>query len=157
MKRPAGMLLLSAALGAGVVCPLSAQTAEQPARRPKVGIALGGGGARGFAHIGALRALEAMHIPIDYIAGTSMGSVVGSLYALGYSPDQMEQVVAKIHWDTVFDDTREIVAQLPLQSMLDRDQPSQAPVTTASSSAARAARAGRPPRRFISRISTAHE
>jgi NTE family protein len=101
------MLLLSAALGAGVVCPLSAQTAEQPARRPKVGIALGGGGARGFAHIGALRALEAMHIPIDYIAGTSMGSVVGSLYALGYSPDQMEQVVAKIHWDTVFDDTPE--------------------------------------------------
>ena len=60
--------------------PLSAQ---------KVGLVLSGGGAKGMAHIGVIRALEENGIPIDYIAGTSMGAVIGSLYAMGYSPDEM--------------------------------------------------------------------
>ena len=59
---------------------LSAQT---------VGLVLSGGGAKGIAHIGLLKALEENNIPIDYIAGTSMGAIVGALYAMGYTPDEM--------------------------------------------------------------------
>ena len=58
----------------------------------KVGLVLSGGGAKGLTHIGIIRALEENNIPIDYIAGTSMGAIVGSLYAMGYSPDDMEKV-----------------------------------------------------------------
>jgi NTE family protein len=60
----------------------------------KVGLVLSGGGAKGISYIGALRALEANEIPIDYIVGTSIGGVVGGLYAAGYSPDEMEAIIA---------------------------------------------------------------
>lgn len=63
------------------------------ARSQKVGIVLSGGGASGIAHIGVLKALEENNIPIDYITGTSMGALVGSLYAMGYSPKEMEEMV----------------------------------------------------------------
>ncbi len=63
------------------------------AHTQKVGLVLSGGGARGMAHIGVIRALEENDIPIDYITGTSMGAVIGSLYAMGYSPDEMEQLI----------------------------------------------------------------
>lgn len=59
----------------------------------KVGLVLSGGGAKGLTHIGIIRALEENNIPIDYIAGTSMGAIVGSLYAMGYSPDDMEKLL----------------------------------------------------------------
>ena len=58
-----------------------------------MGLVLSGGGAKGLTHIGIIRALEENGIPIDYIAGTSMGSIVGSLYAMGYSPDEMEALL----------------------------------------------------------------
>ena len=88
----------------GVASALPAQTPDAPPRRPKIGLALGGGGARGTAHIGVIRALEQMHIPIDYVAGTSMGSIIGGLYSCGYTPDQMESLIGSIHWDTLFQD-----------------------------------------------------
>ena len=59
----------------------------------KVGVVLSGGGARGIAHIGVLKALEENHIPIDYITGTSQGALIGALYAMGYSPAQIETLV----------------------------------------------------------------
>lgn len=59
----------------------------------KIGLVLSGGGAKGMAHIGVIRALEENGIPIDYVAGTSMGAVIGSLYAMGYSPDEMENLI----------------------------------------------------------------
>ncbi len=59
----------------------------------KVGVVLSGGGARGLAHIGVLKALEENHIPIDYITGTSMGAIIASFYAIGYSPEQIEDIV----------------------------------------------------------------
>ncbi|HLG33683.1 MAG TPA: patatin-like phospholipase family protein, partial [Bacteroidia bacterium] len=59
----------------------------------KVGLVLSGGGARGMAHIGVIKFLEENNIPIDYIAGTSAGAVVGSLYAQGYSPEEMIRLV----------------------------------------------------------------
>lgn len=62
-------------------------------RAQKVGLVLSGGGAKGMTHIGIIRALEENNIPIDYIAGTSMGAIIGSLYAMGYSPDDMEALL----------------------------------------------------------------
>ena len=59
----------------------------------KVGLVLSGGGAKGLTHIGIIRALEENNIPIDYITGTSMGAIIGSLYAMGYSPDDMEKLI----------------------------------------------------------------
>ncbi len=60
----------------------------------KVGLVLSGGGAKGMAHIGVIRALEENEIPIDYVTGTSMGAIIGSLYAMGYTPDEMERLIA---------------------------------------------------------------
>ena len=73
--------------------------------RPKIGLALSGGGAKGFAHIGVLKVLEENGIPVDCISGTSMGSIVGGLYAMGYSADELEKIVIGINWDNLFDDT----------------------------------------------------
>lgn len=75
--------------------------------KPKIGIALSGGGARGLAHIGVLQALEELHIPIAYIAGTSMGSIVGGLYAAGFAPDELKKEVLAIDWEKVFDEQAE--------------------------------------------------
>lgn len=62
------------------------------AQAQKVGLVLSGGGAKGLSHIGTLKALEENHIPVDYITGTSMGGIVGALYAAGYSPKQIEEI-----------------------------------------------------------------
>lgn len=64
-----------------------------PIQAQKVGLVLSGGGAKGMTHIGIIRALEENNIPIDYITGTSMGAIVGSMYAMGYSPDDMEKLL----------------------------------------------------------------
>jgi NTE family protein len=72
--------------------------------RPRIGLALSGGGARGAAHIGVLRVLEEHRIPIDYIAGTSMGAIVGGLYASGLSPDELETMITHIDWTDAFSD-----------------------------------------------------
>lgn len=69
-----------------------------------IGLVLGGGGARGAAHIGVLKVLERERVPICRIAGTSMGSVVGGLYASGYSPEEIERILATIDWKDVLDD-----------------------------------------------------
>ena len=61
--------------------------------RPKIGLVLGGGGAKGAAHIGVLKVLEEQKIPVDYIAGTSMGAIVGALYASGLTADELEKVI----------------------------------------------------------------
>ena len=68
-------------------------------KRPLVGLALGGGMARGCAHIGVLRELEKQDIPIDLIAGTSVGSLIGGAYAAGLSPDQIEKMALTISWN----------------------------------------------------------
>jgi NTE family protein len=64
-----------------------------PSQAQKVGLVLSGGGAKGLAHVGVLKQLEKNHIPIDYIVGTSMGAVIGGMYAAGYSPGEIEQIV----------------------------------------------------------------
>ena len=72
--------------------------------RPRVGLVLSGGGAKGFAHIGVLKVIEESGLPIDYIAGTSMGSIVGGLYSIGYSPETMVRLVKEQNWDAVMSD-----------------------------------------------------
>jgi NTE family protein len=79
--------------------------AQAPADRPRIGVALSGGGARGIAHGGVLQALEEMRVPIDVIGGTSMGAIVAGLYASGLSPDQIEAALTEVEWERVLSDT----------------------------------------------------
>jgi NTE family protein len=80
----------------------SAATAE--ASRPRIGLVLAGGGAKGSAHIGVLKVLEELRVPIDAIAGTSMGALVGGGYASGLSAAEMEEAVTSVDWNQFFDD-----------------------------------------------------
>jgi NTE family protein len=84
-----------------------AQTAAAPAagrKRPKIGLVLSGGGARGITHVGVIKVLEEMNVPVDYIAATSMGSIVGGLYAIDKTPAEMERIVTSISWTSMFSD-----------------------------------------------------
>lgn len=74
-------------------------------KRPRIGLVLSGGGAKGFAHIGAIKLLEEVGIVPDYITGTSMGSVVGALYAMGYTVDEMEKISDTTNWTQVLSNT----------------------------------------------------
>jgi NTE family protein len=89
-------------LGAAAILALvsaSAFAAVDPAAtRPKIGIAFSGGGAKGCAHVGVLRVLEELGVPVDYAAGTSMGSIIGGLYAAGRTPDELERLMLEIDW-----------------------------------------------------------
>ena len=77
---------------------LRAQYDTIPQPRFKVGVVLGGGGAKGAAHIGVLKYIEEMGIPVDYVAGTSIGSIIGGLYALGYTPDELTKLIGDMDW-----------------------------------------------------------
>jgi len=78
--------------------------ARQETRRPKLALVLSGGGARGAAEIGALKVLEELHIVPDIIVGTSIGSIVGGLYATGWSPEEIEELLKTMDWNKVFSD-----------------------------------------------------
>ncbi|HXB08880.1 MAG TPA: patatin-like phospholipase family protein [Puia sp.] len=80
------------------VCGAMAQ-GVQPGPRPKIGVVLSGGGAKGLAHIGILKAIDSAGLKVDYLTGTSMGSILGALYAVGYSADSIEQISRRIDWD----------------------------------------------------------
>ena len=67
--------------------------------RQKIGLVLEGGGALGLAHIGVLQWLYQHHVPVDLVAGTSMGGLVGGIYATGRSPDQIQQLIQHVNWD----------------------------------------------------------
>jgi NTE family protein len=70
--------------------------------RPRLGLVLSGGGARGGVHVGVLRALEELGVPIDFVAGTSIGAIIGGFYASGLSPDEIERVIQEIDWNAAF-------------------------------------------------------
>ena len=88
-------------LSIGILLPFSLHSQEQ---RKKVGVVLSGGGAKGMAHIKALQVIEEAGIPIDYIAGTSMGAIVGGLYAIGYTTEQLDSMVRKQDWTFLLSD-----------------------------------------------------
>lgn len=75
-----------------------------PVKKPRVGLVLSGGGARGFAHIGVLKALEERQIELDLVVGTSMGSIVGGFYCAGFSADQITRIAGEIDWDDIISD-----------------------------------------------------
>jgi len=109
---------------------LQTAMAQPPAHRPKIGVTLSGGGAKGLAHIGILKAIDSAGLNIDYITGTSMGSIIGSLYAIGYSADSIEKITRAIDWDLLLsnqsslrsifmeekDEYSKYVVELPWQS-----------------------------------------
>jgi NTE family protein len=96
----------------GLCTPAAAQTNTSPLPvqdispkpRPKVGVVLSGGGAKGMAHIGALKVLEKAGVPVDYVVGTSMGSIIGGLYAIGYTAQQMDSLVRRQDWSMLLSD-----------------------------------------------------
>jgi NTE family protein len=104
--------------------------AQPPAQRPRIGVTLSGGGAKGLAHIGILKAIDSAGLNVDYITGTSMGSIIGSLYAIGYNADSIEKITRNIDWDLLLsnqstlrsifmeekDEYSKYVVELPWQS-----------------------------------------
>jgi NTE family protein len=76
--------------------------AAQPSSRPRIGLVLSGGGARGLAHVGVLKVLERARVPVDVIVGTSMGAIIGGLYASGMKADELEAELTRLNWDAVF-------------------------------------------------------
>ncbi len=103
LRRWCNALLLVLLLPNLFIQVLSAQTEAPPQPvRPRVGLALSGGGALGLAHIGVLKYLEEHHIPVRVVAGTSMGGLIGGLYASGHSPAEIEEVALHVNWDDLF-------------------------------------------------------
>jgi NTE family protein len=98
------ILLLVPSLASLVLADDSPQSFPAPEGGWKVGLVLSGGGARGAAHIGVLRVLEEMRIPIHCIAGTSIGAIVGGMYAAGLSPDDIENIMTSLDWNNIFRD-----------------------------------------------------
>jgi len=97
------LLLYSSALRAQGVHSTSLPEAARLPHPPGVALVLSGGGIKGFAHIGVLDVLDSAHVPIDLIVGTSIGAVVGGLYAAGYTPKQLEEFARKINWADVLE------------------------------------------------------
>ena len=107
------VLLIVAVLISGAA---NAQTDSTTVKRKKVGVVLSGGGAKGMAHIGVLKVLEKAGIPVDVVTGTSIGSIVGGLYAIGYNAHSLDSMVRKQDWTYVITDKED----LHHQSYLDR-------------------------------------
>ncbi len=90
---------------AATLCLLCLTTAGTAwAERPKIGLVLGGGGARGVAHVGVLKVVERERIPVDFVVGTSMGAIVGALFASGYSASEIESILYDIDWQVALSD-----------------------------------------------------
>ena len=102
---------LAVILAATLLAGQSALAADRPdgvpspqRHRPRIGLVLGGGGARGVAEIGVLQVLEQLRVPVDVVVGTSMGAIVGGAYAMGVAPDDMERRLQRVAWDEVVTD-----------------------------------------------------
>ena len=95
----AALLMMSSSLAAQASC-----LDPDNLQRPTIGLVLGGGGARGAAHIGVIRKLEELNIPVDYVAGTSMGALIGALYATGMDAEELDRTISSLDWDDLFND-----------------------------------------------------
>ena len=106
MRSPTNPAALAALVALGVAAalaaaaPASAQTEE--AKRPRICLVLSGGGARGAAHVGVLKVLDELWVPVDCIAGTSMGSIVGGAFASGITVAEMEQTLSEMSTERLF-------------------------------------------------------
>lgn len=109
------VFFLLAMSASGIAQPPNTVYAAQ--HRPKVGLVLSGGGAKGMAHVGVLKVLEEVGIRPDFITGTSMGSIIGGLYAIGYSADSLENLINNQNWSEVLSD------RIPLQRVIFEEKP----------------------------------
>jgi NTE family protein len=98
------VLLLCLVCGNPALAQAVTDLSQAEPGRPKIGLALSGGGARGGAHVGVLKKLEELGVPVDYIAGTSMGAIIGGFYAAGYSADQIEILLNETDWNAALTD-----------------------------------------------------
>lgn len=101
-RRPCSFLVVILMI---LSLPHTGTAEERSPSRPRIGLVLSGGGARGAAHIGVIEVLEELHIPVDYIAGTSMGSIIGGLYSIGTPARDLEKLTTKIDWEKIFSDS----------------------------------------------------
>lgn len=92
---------------AGLLALSMLAQADEPVVRPRIGLVLGGGGARGAAHVGVLEVLDKLRVPVDCVAGTSMGALVAGAFAAGLSPDEMREELARADWNDMFHDNPE--------------------------------------------------
>ena len=108
MVRPRRLRILALVLAALAARDLAAAEPDEPppwrSGRGRIALVLAGGGAKGIAHVGVLEVLEELRIPVDFVVGTSMGAIVGGLYASGWSPRAIEQMLATTDWEGLFDD-----------------------------------------------------
>lgn len=104
MTRDCVCACLAATLLLIVPAPGAAAPSDSAAKRPRVGLVLSGGGARGLAHVGVLQVLEQLKVPVDCVVGTSMGALVGGTYAAGVRPDRMLEVLGPTDLGALFDD-----------------------------------------------------
>jgi NTE family protein len=113
---PVVALLSCLALLGGVEPSTVPATAQ--ATRPRVGLVLSGGGALGLAHVGVIKVLEELRVPVDVVAGTSMGAIVGGLYAAGYSAEELERIALTLDWRELLQDEPDR-RQLPFRRKVD--------------------------------------
>lgn len=90
---------------------------------PKIALVLSGGGAKGAAHIGVLKALEKYKVPVDYIVGTSVGSIVGAMYSVGYTPEQIEELVLNLDFAELFSNNKDRTLKDILEKMVYAERP----------------------------------
>ena len=106
MHLPSVVLSACAFIGLGFAVAASSAEPVSPAERalarPRIGLVLSGGGARGLAHVGVLKMLERERIPVDVIAGTSMGAIIGGLYASGMTAAELERELLALDWEALF-------------------------------------------------------
>jgi NTE family protein len=103
-RRRASQWLLGCLWLTLLTVPLISQEMPEASRRPRIGLVLEGGGALGLAHVGVLEWFEEHHIPVDYVAGTSMGALIGGFYATGMKPAEIHDLIQRINWNQVLSD-----------------------------------------------------
>lgn len=91
-----------------LLCIFSVNKAASQNARPKIGLTLSGGGAKGIAHIGLLKAIDSVGLKVDYVTGTSVGSIVGGLYAAGYTGNEIQEIASTLNWGTLLSNTSPI-------------------------------------------------
>ena len=105
MPRRALWLAIATTIASAGAAQESVPTAPDPGPdRPSLTLVLSGGGARGAAQVGVLRVLEELRVPVDMVVGTSTGAIIGGLYATGWSPDEIEELILAVDWDRIFSD-----------------------------------------------------
>ncbi|MDB4583124.1 patatin-like phospholipase family protein [Draconibacterium sp.] len=104
MAKPLQFLVLVAISFYSITLVGQNTDSENVKKRPKVGLVLSGGGAKGFAYVGLLKVLEEVDMPIDYIGGSSMGAIIAAMYSVGYSPETITEIIREQDWESFISD-----------------------------------------------------